>query len=137
MTKLVFESLPLHFLYCIDLIFQKLNSEEGYSFERGIMRIDADAAPFFTFVKWNNNGGSNSNFPVKLDFHLLEITTKDGALLFFSYDTLVAAASYKNVYVINDKSCTTSKHITNWYERNSLCAAPEVVTQEQLNETFN
>ena len=73
----------------------------------------------------------------KISLNETEITTKDGALLFFSYDTLVAAASYKNVYVINDKSCTTSKHINKWYERKSLCAAPEVVTQEQLDESFN
>ena len=74
----------------------------------------------------------------KISLNETEITTKDGALLFFSYDTLVAAASYKNVYVTSTKySKTTTKHITNWYNRNALCATPEVVSQEQLDETFN
>jgi len=67
-----------------------------------------------------------------------EITTKEGVQLFFSYETLVAAASYKNVYVTSTKySNTTTKHIRKWYDRNALCATPEVVTQEQLDETFN
>ena len=67
-----------------------------------------------------------------------EITTKEGVLLFFSYETLVAAASYKNVYVTSTKySNTTTKHITKWYNRNALCASPEKVTQEQLDELFN
>jgi len=66
-----------------------------------------------------------------------EITTKEGVLLFFSYETLVAAASYKNVYITKNRTATTSKHINNWYNRNALCATPEVVSQEQLDETFN
>ena len=67
-----------------------------------------------------------------------EITTKDGVLLFFSYETLVAAASYKNVYVTETKySNTTTKHINRWYNRNALAASPEIVKQEQLDELFN
>ena len=59
-----------------DLIFNQMNSAEGYKFERGIIRIDPKNPPFFTSVEWNNSG-SNTNYPVNLDFHLLEITTKD------------------------------------------------------------
>ena len=74
----------------------------------------------------------------KISLNETEITTKDGVLLFFSYETLVAAASYKNVYVTSTKySNTTTKHISKWYNRNALCATPEVVSQDQLNETFN
>ncbi len=61
-----------------DLIFQQLNSEEGYTFDRGIMRIDINNTPFFTSVEWSNSSNSGSSFDVKLEFHLLEITTKDG-----------------------------------------------------------
>jgi len=74
----------------------------------------------------------------KISLNETEITTKDGVLLFFSYETLVAAASYKNVYVTSTKySNTTKKHISKWYNRNALCASVEIVTQAQLLETFN
>ena len=74
----------------------------------------------------------------KISLNETELTTKEGVLLFFSYETLVAAASYKNVYVTSTKySNTTTKHIRKWYDRNALCATPEVVSQEQLDETFN
>lgn len=60
-----------------DLIFRQMNSAEGYTFDRGVIRIDANQPPFFTSVEWTNSGG-NTKFPVKLEFHLLEITTRDG-----------------------------------------------------------
>ena len=43
----------------------------------------------------------------KISLNETEITTKDGVLLFFSYETLVAAASYKNVYVTKNRTSTT------------------------------
>ena len=73
----------------------------------------------------------------KISLNETEITTKEGVILFFSYETLVAAASYKNVYITKNRTATTSKHITKWYNRNALCATPEVVSQAQLLETFN
>ena len=73
----------------------------------------------------------------KISLNETELTTKEGVLLFFSYETLVAAASYKNVYVTKNRTSTTSKHITKWYNRNALCATPEVVSQTELDESFN
>jgi hypothetical protein len=63
-----------------------------------------------------------------------ELTTKEGVQLFFSYETLVAARTMKNVYVTKTKySNTTTKHINNWLDGLDY----ELVTQEQLDETFN
>ncbi len=65
-----------------------------------------------------------------------EITTKEGVQLFFSYETLVAARTMymKNVYVTKTKySNTTTKHINKWLSGLDY----ELVTQEQLDETFN
>lgn len=62
-----------------------------------------------------------------------EITTKEGVQLFFSYETLVAARTMKNVYVTKTKySSTTTKHINKW-----LCGLDyELVTQEKLEESY-
>ncbi len=63
-----------------------------------------------------------------------EITTKEGVQLFFSYETLVAARTMKNVYVTENKySNTTTKHINKWLDGLKY----ETVTQAQLDETFN
>ena len=63
-----------------------------------------------------------------------EITTKEGVQLLFSYETLVAARTMKNVYVTKTKySNTTTKHINKWL--NGLDY--ELVKQDQLDETFN
>ena len=56
-------------------MFQQLNSEDGYEFSRGVMRIDVDAEPFYTKVDWKQ---SSNNFEVKKEFHLHEFTSKAG-----------------------------------------------------------
>lgn len=59
-----------------DFIFKQLNSEDGYDFPRGIMRIDVNNEDFYTNVEWKP--GTNS-FKVNKEFHLHEFTAKSGA----------------------------------------------------------
>ena len=69
----------------------------------------------------------------KLGTNETELTRKDGTQYFFSYETLVAVRTMTNVYVTQNKTATTTKHVNKWLEGLKY----ETVTQAQLFETFN
>lgn len=71
----------------------------------------------------------------KLGPNQTEITTANGTVVFFSYNTPVAANLSNGGFIRteNKYSTTTSKHINKWLEGRSA----EVVSQETLNNLVN
>ena len=88
-----------------DLIFPQMNSEEGYKFERGIMRIDVNNPPFFTSVEWNNDGGGYVNKNVKLEFHLHEFTGKNGTKYAIWKEEITEASKDKDRKTVFQQFC--------------------------------